>query len=85
MHWGDRPFPLLHDTTAARALSRTFRAPLLEGRGGGVLILSPRPVGRVGGALHRARALGTVEKTTKEARRVGQPAPWPGFVLLRKL
>ena len=35
MHWVDRPFPLLHDTTAARALSRTFRAPLLEGRGGG--------------------------------------------------
>ena len=84
MHWVTGPF-------------RSFIIPQRQGlcqelsalpsgqRGGGVLIPSPRPVGRVGGALHRARALGTVEKTTKEARRVGQPAPWPGFVLLRKL
>lgn len=71
MHWVDRPFPLLHHTTAARALSRTFRAPLLEGRGGGVLIPSPRPVGRVGGALHRARALGTVEKNNEGGKASG--------------
>lgn len=58
MHWGDRPFPLLHDTTAARALSRTFRAPLwTEGRGGG--------------ALHRARALGTVEKNNEGGKASG--------------
>lgn len=70
MHWVTGPF-------------RSFMIPQRQGlcqelsahpsgqRGGGVLIPSPRPVGRVGEALHRARALGTVEKNNEGGKASG--------------